>query len=108
MLKHINPTKKGTTSGFLIGKPDAELENIEKLSLMDVFEDCCNILPAIQEEGYFIIAGRKGTGKSAIARYLKGLEETGSDTHVSIIKPDDVKLEKNYSSSSGCRSFDYI
>lgn len=86
--------KEGSTLGFIIGKPDAELENISKLSIVDVFEDYCNILPAIESDGYFIIAGRKGSGKSAIARYLKGSANQENDRYVSIIKTDDVKLER--------------
>lgn len=89
-----NPNKDGSTLGFIIGKPDAELENIDKLSIVNVFNDYCNVFPAIDNDGYFIIAGRKGTGKSAIARYLKGSATQNNDRFVFIIKTDDVKLEK--------------
>lgn len=87
-------TKEGSTLGFMIGKPDAELENIDKLSIVNIFEDYFNVLPAINDDGYFIIAGRKGSGKSAIARYLKGTANQENDRFVFIIKPDDVKLER--------------
>lgn len=89
-----HPKKDGSTLGFIIGKPDAELENIDKLSIVNVFNDYCSVLPAIEDDGYFIIAGRKGTGKSAIARYLKGSACQDNDTFVFIIKTDDVKLER--------------
>lgn len=88
------PPKIGSTKGFIIGKPDAELETVDKLSIVNVFEDYCNVFPAIENDGYFIIAGRKGSGKSAIARYLKGSANQNNEKFVSIIKTDDVKLER--------------
>mgnify|MGYP000241097633 CR=1 FL=1 len=93
-LLRNQPKKDGSTLGFMIGKPDAELENIDKISIVNVFEDYCNVFPAIKDDGYFIIAGRKGSGKSAIARYLKGSANQENDKFVSIIKTDDVKLER--------------
>lgn len=75
---------------FCLGQPEAEAEFTGKngFLLRDLFVDELNVLEAIKN-GKFIIVGRKGTGKSAVAiYYLSKSKEEGSDSYVEIVKPD--------------------
>ncbi|MBS9525852.1 hypothetical protein KI659_17660 [Litoribacter alkaliphilus] len=85
--------KKGTTRGFYFGSTEAEGENIEGQSLVNYFEDYLNILPLLRE-GRFIFLGRKGAGKSAIAKYIKDTSDKETDSYASLIKMQDLELEK--------------
>lgn len=94
-LSNAQTTKKGTTKGFYFGKPEAEAEfSIEGQSLSDYFEDFLDVKRQISE-GKFIITGRKGTGKSAIAQYFKNESQNKeNDLYTSIISPHDIELDK--------------
>ena len=89
----ISQIKMNTTSGFTFGKPESEGENSYREGLQSPFNDYLNVLPAINN-GHFIIVGRKGSGKSAIAKYIKdnACEENGC--YCEIIKTDSIKLEQ--------------
>lgn len=54
-----------------IGSSEAEAEALEtsSIKLSDVFEDYFSIIDKLKQE-YFIVSGRKGSGKSAIAQYI--------------------------------------
>jgi hypothetical protein len=60
--------EKGTTRNFFIGTPEAEGETTynSKIKLGEIFGDYLNVFPELDSEK-FIITGRKGAGKSAIA-----------------------------------------
>lgn len=92
-LGNITQKKMNTTLGFSFGKPESEGENSYRESLQSPFDDYLNVLPAINN-GHFIIVGRKGSGKSAIAKYIKdnACEENGC--YCEIIKTDSIKLEQ--------------
>lgn len=85
--------KKGTTKGFYFGATEAEAENKDGQNLLSYFEDYLNVLPLIQE-GRFIFIGRKGMGKSAIAKYIKDTAEQEEDSFASLVKMHDLELEK--------------
>jgi hypothetical protein len=53
------------------GKEDteAECDNRSKVKFADVFDDYLNIIDSVENDVVFIISGRKGVGKSAIARH---------------------------------------
>lgn len=83
-----------TTAGFYFGKSESEGENSYKESENSLFDDYLDILPKINNEGCFIITGRKGSGKSAIAKYIKDNATLDNLAFCEIIKSDAIKLEK--------------
>jgi hypothetical protein len=66
-----NSGQDNTTSDFFIGTPEAEGETTSnsKMKLAEIFGDYLNVFPELDSEK-FIITGRKGSGKSAIAEYI--------------------------------------
>ncbi|OWP63529.1 hypothetical protein CDA63_08070 [Hymenobacter amundsenii] len=70
--KQQSSTSYFTTQNFFIGSPEAESTENSQINLFDVFEDFLGIFPKLAYEK-FIITGRKGAGKSAIAEsvYMK-------------------------------------
>lgn len=96
-----NYTRKSiaTTEGFYFGKSESEGENsYNKDSSDTLFADYLDILPMI-EKGYFIITGRKGSGKSAIAKYIKDNASANELLFCEIIKSDTIKLEQQIQDS---------
>ncbi len=85
--------KKGTTRGFYFGATEAEGENVEGQDLLTYFDDYLKVLPLIKE-GRFIFLGRKGVGKSAIAKYIKDSADIEEDSFASLVKMHDLELEK--------------
>lgn len=83
-----------TTEGFYFGKSESEGEDSYKNSSNTLFNDYLDILPKIGE-GCFIITGRKGSGKSAIAKYIKDNATFEESTFCEIVKSDAIILEKH-------------
>jgi hypothetical protein len=92
--KQISILRKDT-SNFFIGSPEAEAEStyVSKMKLNEVFEDFLDVLPKLQTEK-FIITGRKGNGKSAIAENIHFLADNDSQYFCDFIKKSDVDIEK--------------
>jgi hypothetical protein len=92
--KQISKLRKDT-SNFFIGAPEAEAESTtnSKVQLDDVFEDFLNVLTKLQNEK-FIISGRKGSGKSAIAEKIYSLARDNSEYFCDFIKKNDIDIEK--------------
>ena len=89
-----NQNKKGTTEGFFFGAPEAEAERIfEVKHCVSFFDDYNNVWREL-ENGKFIISGRKGTGKSAIAKRILDLKKMDS-CYAELIKSEDYKLYQN-------------
>ncbi|GAB5485538.1 MAG: hypothetical protein Pars93KO_19720 [Parasphingorhabdus sp.] len=66
--KPVNPY---TTEGFYIGSPEAEAEaNTNQIKLGEVFSDFTGAMDKLRGD-HFIVIGRKGTGKTAIAETLR-------------------------------------
>ena len=83
-----------TTHGFLIGVAEAEGEaNNKNILLRDVFVDDLDVFSHL-EQGKFIILGRKGSGKSAIAEYLVSSMQEEPNVFSSIIGHDKIELER--------------
>lgn len=82
-----------TTEGFYFGKSESEGESSYKKSSNTLFDDYLDILPKIGE-GCFIITGRKGSGKSAIAKYIKDNATFEDLMFCEIVKSDAIHLEK--------------
>lgn len=83
-----------TTKGFYFGHTEAEGENkVGIQNLNNYFEDYLNVLPNIVNEK-FIFIGRKGSGKSAIAKFLKDTCDKEDDSFADIIKFNDIELER--------------
>ena len=85
--------EKITTRDFYFGTVEAEGENKKGLSLVDYFEDYLGILRDMDQER-FIFVGRKGTGKSAIAKYLKDRSDKENNSFAAILKMSDFSKEK--------------
>lgn len=84
-----------TTKNFFIGATEAEAESTQtsQMRLNDVFSDFLNVLPELQYEK-FIITGRKGSGKTAIAEYINSLAEKEYNYFCDFIKKNDVNIEQ--------------
>lgn len=95
-----NVTKIPTTEGFYFGKSESEGENSYKKSSHTLFDDYLDIMPKIGE-GCFIVTGRKGSGKSAIAKYIKDNATFEDSIFCEIVKSDAINLEKHIQQNSG-------
>ena len=82
-----------TTKWLYIGKPEAEGETTQQgLNLIDFFEDYTHIEDNIQR-GYFIVSGRKGSGKSAYAMWLHEKAKNNDKLYTSIIRKNEFDIE---------------
>jgi len=82
-----------TTKGFYFGSAEAEGENVSGSSLLDYFEDYLDILEQLQT-GRFIFTGRKGVGKSAIAKFIHDKSEHTADSFAKLLRINDFEIEK--------------
>lgn len=90
-----------TTQNLYLGKPEAEAENVNKQQNLSAFyEDFLNIEHQVRN-GYFIISGRKGTGKSAYAWHLMALSENNENLYCNLVKKNDFNLEEIVQNLSG-------
>lgn len=81
-------------SSFVIGCPEAEGETgNSSIHISDVFEDFLDIMGALNN-GKFIIAGRKGSGKSAIAEYILNEANKNANVFANRIKMSDFKIHR--------------
>jgi cytidylate kinase len=88
-------TNSDTTVNFFLGAPEAEAESImsSRMHLNDVFEDFLDVFPQLETEK-FIITGRKGCGKSAIAEQLHFETSKNANFFCDFIKKSDIDIEK--------------
>src|SRR5690242_14941395 len=94
LKKTSNQSLIKTTKGFYIGSPEAEAENNAGIqNLEHYFEDFLEILPLVTQ-GKFIIIGRKGSGKSAIAKFIKDLSDKTDKSYCDLIRLHNIDLEK--------------
>lgn len=95
--KYITKEKNNTTTtkNFFIGATEAEAESCSnsQMKLDDVFSDFLNILPELQHEK-FIITGRKGSGKTAIAEYINMISKNEYNYFCDFVKKNDVNIEQ--------------
>lgn len=85
---------QNSTRNFYFGATEAEGENVKGSSLLDYFEDYLNVLEQLQI-GKFIFTGRKGVGKSAIAKFIKDNSDKSEESFAKILRIKDFELEKN-------------
>lgn len=87
--------EKGTTKDFFIGTPEAEGETTfsSKIKLGEIFGDYLNIFPELDTEK-FIITGRKGAGKSAIAEYIYFSATNDANTFCDFVKTKDLDCNR--------------
>ncbi len=85
--------KPNSTKGFYFGAVEAEIENVEGSKLLDYFDDYLDIMNEL-ENGKFIFIGRKGVGKSAIAKYIKDTSDESDKSYATILRIDDLELEQ--------------
>lgn len=90
-----NEELSGTTKNFFIGTPEAEGETTynSRINLGEIFGDYLNVFPELDSEK-FIITGRKGAGKSAIAEYIYYTAKDEPNTFCDFIKTRDIDLNK--------------
>lgn len=83
------------TRNFYLGSPEAEGETTvnSKIKLGEMFGDFLNVFPELHSEK-FIITGRKGSGKSAIAEYILFSAENDPNTFCDFIKTRDIDVHK--------------
>lgn len=84
--------KEITTKDFYFGSPEAEGENIAGSSLIDYFEDYLDVIGELKKN-HFIFIGRKGVGKTAIAKFIKDTSDRTNDSHAAIVKISDYNKE---------------
>ncbi|MEQ8927506.1 MAG: hypothetical protein RLO81_16940 [Fulvivirga sp.] len=85
---------RSSTRGFYFGATEAEGENIQGQSLIDYFEDYLDILSDL-EKGKFIFVGRKGVGKSAIAKFIKDTSDLTNESYAKLLRVNDFEIEKH-------------
>lgn len=79
------------TKGFYFGDPQAESENRPHQSLFNYFEDYLQIMDQLKYN--YIVVGRKGSGKSAIAKYIYDKYKQENNSHPCILGMEDFKAE---------------
>jgi hypothetical protein len=87
--------KLRTTKNLVFGIPEAEGEGRSLTKgMVEIFSDYLDVLPRI-EGGKFIISGRKGVGKSALAKYFFDFANASEDDehYATLIKANDLNLE---------------
>lgn len=87
-----------STKNFYFGAPEAEGENRKGFSILEYFEDFLGVLDEL-ERGKFIFTGRKGVGKSAIAKFIKDKSDNTFGSHASLLRISDLNLEKSIQDS---------
>ncbi len=87
-------SNKVTTKGFYFGTTEAEGENKKGVqNFQYYFDDYLNVLPQLKNEK-FIFTGRKGAGKSAIAKYIKDTSDSEENSYSDLIRLKDIEIEK--------------
>ncbi len=87
-------TTKGNTKGFYFGATEAEGENKKGVqNFQYYFDDYLNVLPQLRNEK-FIFTGRKGAGKSAIAKYIRDTSDSEDNSYSDLIRLKDIEIEK--------------
>lgn len=82
------------TLGFSFGKTESEAEDSYKINGEDnLFDDYLRVLPKIGNNS-FIISGRKGCGKSAIAKYITDNSTAENDIYSERIDDKVINLER--------------
>lgn len=86
---------KGTTKNFFIGTPEAEGETTynSKIKLGEIFIDFLQVFSELNSEK-FIITGRKGSGKSAIAEFILFKASNEPNVFTDFIKTRDFHIHK--------------
>jgi len=88
------PNDKNTTKGFYFGATEAEGENKKGIqNFQYYFDDYLSVLPQLKNEK-FIFTGRKGAGKSAIAKYIKDTSDKEDNSYSDLIRLKDIEIEK--------------
>jgi len=85
---------KHSTKNFYFGSVEAEGETKSGQSTLDYFDDYLGILNNL-EQGRFIFTGRKGVGKSAIAKFIKDKSDSSKDSFATILRLNDFQIHKS-------------
>lgn len=90
--------EKDTTYNIFLGAPESEAESTDfsRMHLEDVFITNEKVINDLAYEK-FIVLGKKGTGKSAIANYLKICSLNDANLFCSFIKKNNIDLEQSIS-----------
>lgn len=87
-----NVNNRISTKDFYFGSPEAEGENVNGQSLTDYFVDYLDVIKELNK-GRFLFIGRKGVGKSAIAKYIKDKSEKTNDSYATLLRISDFDKE---------------
>ncbi|PNE20141.1 hypothetical protein V511_10280 [Mesotoga sp. Brook.08.YT.4.2.5.1] len=84
-----------TTQGLNLGALEAEAESTDSSSvkLAEVFEDFLRVFPQLDSEK-FIIVGRKGSGKTAIAKFILHEAEEDPNVFCEFVKADELDINR--------------
>lgn len=100
-----------TTKDFYFGFPEAEGENLKGQSLTDYFEDYLDVIREL-DKGRFLFIGRKGVGKSAIAKYIKDKSDKTDNSHAILLRISDFNkedvLQKNNIENNNALLFEWL
>jgi hypothetical protein len=88
-----NERSKNSTKGFYFGAVEAEGEIVKGSSLTDYFKDYLGVLNELKN-GKFLFIGRKGVGKSSIAKYIKDSSDNEESSYATLLRINDFELEK--------------
>lgn len=90
-------TSRQSTKNFYFGSVEAEGETKSGQSTLDYFDDYLGILNNL-EQGKFIFTGRKGVGKSAIAKFIKDKSDSSKDSFATLLRLNDFQIHKSIQS----------
>lgn len=94
-FKNQTTYQANSTKGLFLGAPEAEAESLNQSAMLlsEVFVEDANIFNDLNHEK-FIVVGRKGCGKSAIANFLLLEAQNDSNTFVDFVKKTEITLQK--------------
>lgn len=93
IFRRLIGNNKNPLSSFTIGCPEAEGESGNQINIVDVFEDFLGITSELAN-GKFIVSGRKGSGKSAIAEYILNLADNEANLFAIKVNMSDFKIHR--------------
>lgn len=87
--------KSNDVSAIFLGAPEAEAESTlqSRVLISEVYEDYHKLLPALTTEK-FIVVGRKGAGKSAVAEYVGSKSKSAPNLFSQFIRASEFQIEK--------------
>ena len=97
VFKHLSKRyrHKNNDNKIFLGATEAEAEALpdSRIQLSKVFKDYHDLIGSLSNEK-FIIAGRKGSGKSAFAEFISIMAQKEANIFCKFVRQSDVNLEQ--------------